>query len=892
MFTIALVAIIAVLLNLPVTSITVGELSDQAYLGRLDEPIAASVTRIGFPWTFHSASECSGAVVTETSFLAATGNAAALLVIVALVLVWLNQRSRIRSGRFSVARFPGTAVATTAAVSIAAVFATSHAWRFSQQEQAIVALGDRAEVVRTVLMPSNLAHRVPRAMRWSWETVQNAELRKFDSVDLTHLSNFPSLSVLRLSGGRLDDADMAAIARLKSLRLLVLARVDLTALSAASVKHCASLTSLSLRECEPSDAVVDAIVALPHLRELGVVDSAEIVSRVSRNVSGTSLENLELVIRSSREPLVSQRGEHVKLSIALTDAAQLKYFSVNASRPFHLDLALADLPKLSVLGLSTTNLVSLAAENLPRWNHIAIIGVDEQQAGDYESDISPLFDRLKLVKCLSLGSIRVHSRFIQSIEIKDAPSLTRLSLDRWETAVRVPSDDSPQLQSDEARFTKLIDQISRIESLRQLELLNLDLSSVQISPLEKLARLNRLDVTGCTLESQQVIGLQAIEKLDCLTLVQTGTGQAVVDTLLGGSNRWRKLQINASAFHQLRLVNQYQLTHFFSQNYFQANHVTIVNAPVLEGELRLTRNVDSLRIENAPRLRGISVTSDLPANTHISGVRDLQVFEAGGPGVSDTVLASVSECTDLKKLLLRSGNVSRDTLPMLAKLNRLDSLHLPGMPVDDAIVLQWESMTFLRDIILDSTEIGPESIRFFAKMQNLQRLSIAHTHLTPDDLRPLGDAETLMHLSVAGVGIHPETLLDIAQSGFLHYLDLSDIAVSDELLDALASEQLKKLSILKLKDSGLSPVQLARLAAANPKLVFEAPRSEFDRAFYETLAKDERIIRGRSFTDRLARSGAAGDVLMELPYGRTEFEETRMTDYLERRSAYTSQDNL
>ncbi len=899
LFALFLACLVTAAVNAPVVSVTDAGLSDRTHLGRYDEMLASSVTRMGFPWAFYRSHVSSGVTTPDFSITALVGDVIFACLGTALIVAWLVfrhgnlgatapagaavNRHLVQSARWTAQRFSGGAISALVLATIIAVSLASVAWRYRGERVAINTVAADVHAARTVIMPGFLSQRLPKQWKWSWATVQTLELRDFNSADLKSLSTLSNASALTLNGGRLDEASADAIARLPSLRMLVLNQVKLSAVSANAVAQWSSLTSLRVNGCELDEPLVAAVVSLPNLHELEIVDAAPIITRASQRLTGTSLETVNLVVRTSRAYELSKRGDVESLPVAVSGAVSLKKFSIYAPRAFHVDLALSNLPKFTSLGLSQANVVTLNGRDLPRWHGVDIVGMDHASEDEYDRPVSPLFDRITLANCPSLTSLRLHSRYAQSVELSGVPNLSTLSIDRWITDSNVRPGFGRRPYSDETRFSHLVRQISSIDSLRELQVLHLSLAGVDLSPLASLDRLTTLDLTGCTIDADQVLGLQQLERLDSLTLVHTGIKQEIVDALLCGSNRWKKLQINASTYNDLRLIDQWQLTDFFSQNYFQANNVAIINTPRLEGELRLTRDIETLRIENAPKLRTISVTSDLPARTKISGVRNLKVFEAGGLGMDDEVLLSVCQCDDLRKLILRSGNISRESLSAISVLNGLDSLHLPGMPVDDDLLRECHAMVYLRDIVLDRTQIGAESIAWIATLSNLQRLSINGTNLTPEDLRPLASVAALMHLDVAGVGILPETLADVADSGFLYQLDLSDVTVDQELLDVLKSYQLRKLSILKLKNSGLSDTQLSQLASANPTLVFDGPRSEFGRSLYESLSNEERILVGRSFNDRLARSGAAAEALIESPYGHTTFESVRMTREAERR---------
>ncbi len=902
-FILGLVAVIVIGLNYPVTSITIDFVSESDFYGGQASPDACIVTQAGFPWSFYTEVTGFGVTSSDHSFVAGLGDLAATVAVFAVVVFWLYCRFGQPSRnvlRWIGHRVSGAAFAASLVLTVTGLTACSIKFRSDVETRASVALDSGSSATQGFVINEYLARRLPISMRGSWKHVLSVELSRFDHETLESVSKLPYVNAISLRRGNFDDQAVDELAKLKMLRKLTIRDVDCSGLTADGVSKLTQLISLDILRAELSEPVASAIVSLPHLRELSARVSRDSIARLGCLVSGSAIEVLELLVTDTHEQLASDLRpadaiEKADFAMQIANAVQLKSLSIQGSQGSRVELSLTNLPRLNVLNLSALNVVSLKGDQLPRLHSLDLFseGHGVSSEDDYELAF-PLFDRLELAGCGILKELHLHSRHIESVEISNSPHLASISLERWPVRFQVRRQGrDTKRESDDVRYGRLVSQISNVSSLQNLEMTGLDLTKVDLAPLEKLPRLTSLNVSDSVVDANQVLGFMAIKKLDSLNIERTGTSSKIVDALLCGSDRWKRLMLGAVRYDRLVLTNQENLTEIFGQELIRANHVVLMNLPNLEDQLQLVgRDIESLRIENAPRLRGIVLEGELPKNSVISDVPSLDVFEATGAGVTDTILANVCESPEIRRLSIGNSAVTRDALSIIAGLRSLVVLHLANTPVDDEVVGQWSNLPFLRDVVLDGTKISGKSIETIAKIDNLQRLSLSHTNLSPEDLRPLADVSTIIRLDIAGVGILPETLEQIAKSGFLTQLDLSGVNISEDLFRVLLSRDLRKLALLSIGGSGLTDTQVLALAHTHPNLYFHAPRNEFSETVTASLASDERLLTGPVFFGRAVVSNNAGRVALELPYAApSSISQTRLNRSLDRQSRVPRQLN-
>ncbi len=890
-------------LNYPVRSVTIDFVSESDHHGGPAILDACAVTETGFPWSFSTEATVFGVTSSHYSILAGLGDLVATLVLFAGALFWMYCRYGQPTGnayRWIGHRITGVAFAASFLLLVLGLAVCSISFRHAVETRAHAALASGSTTSHGYVISKYLASRLPMTLRAPWKHVLSIELSRFDHESLESVSKLPYLYAISLRQGNVDDQVVEELAKLTMLRRLTIREADCNGLTAEGVSKLVQLTALDISQVELSESVASSIISLPHLRELRARASKDSISRLGSVVSGSNIEILELLV--ARNPpgftsdLKSARGiDKGDFAIEISDALRLKSLSVEGAQGSRIELSLRNLPRLNAVNLSDSNVVSLKGQQLPRLRSMAVFGDYSRFRADEDSVATfPLFDRLELADCGILQGLHLHSRHIESVVISNSPHLESISLDRWPVSfpVRHPSREFKQ-EPDASRYSRLVAQLSTVSSLQSLKMSDLDFTAVDLSPLGNLPRLTTLDVSDSIIHSDQVLGFMSIKKLDSLDLERTGTSTQIADALLCGSDRWKRLLFGSVRYDRLILANQDHLVDFFGQDLVRANHVVLKNVPNLSGQLQLVgREIDTLRIENAPSLQGIILEGDLPKYSVITDVPRLDAFEASGPGVTDEILANVCESPDIRRLCINNSAVTRDGLSVIAGLQSLVVLHLANSPVDDEFVGQWCNLPYLRDVVLDGTRITGQSIEKLSKINNLQRLSLSHTNLTPEDLRPLEIASTLIRLDVAGVGILPETLSEIVKSGFLSQLDLTGVKVTDDLFQVLQSKDMRKLALLTIGKSGLTDSQVLALAHAHPNLVFHAPRHEFSENVMASLASDERLLTGPFFFGRPAVSSSAGRVAQELPYAApSSIAQTRLNRSLDRQSRVPRQLN-
>jgi hypothetical protein len=137
----------------------------------------------------------------------------------------------------------------------------------------------------------------------------------------------------------------------------------------------------------------------------------------------------------------------------------------------------------------------------------------------------------------------------------------------------------------------------------------------------------------------------------------------------------------------------------------------------------------------------------------------------------------------------------------------LYKLTLKKLEIDDTQLKNLENLTGLVDLDLEETDVSDEGLRWFHKLNKLDRLKLRATLVTGKGLVHLKPLTSLSDLSIANDSIGDEGLENLVGLKKLTSLNLSRSRVTDQGLKRLAPmSQLHKLDIEfnKVTDSGIA----------------------------------------------------------------------------------------
>jgi hypothetical protein len=205
-----------------------------------------------------------------------------------------------------------------------------------------------------------------------------------------------------------------------------------------------------------------------------------------------------------------------------------------------------------------------------------------------------------------------------------------------------------------------------------------------------------------------------------------------------------------------------------------------------------------------------------PADAVINGLRDLEWFSAGGPGLDDSVVDELLPCQTLGRLTLAYTSVSRQKLTELASFVRLVSLVVPGSGVDDQVTAHWHPLRRLQEINLSDSHIGAETLQWLATIKTLRQLSLNRITLNDRAAASLYNLAQVAELEIADVQMDPKWLIAMLNQQTLERIDVSGWKLDPPLVDALAN--CESLESLRVSRCEMTDDALLQIAAANSSL--------------------------------------------------------------------------
>lgn len=160
--------------------------------------------------------------------------------------------------------------------------------------------------------------------------------------------------------------------------------------------------------------------------------------------------------------------------------------------------------------------------------------------------------------------------------------------------------------------------------------------------------------------------------------------------------------------------------------------------------LKVLQALRSLDLRRCPQLtdRGLE---------HLKGLKSLEHLDFSVvPGITTAGLRHIQGLTGLKRLgATRTG--IRDLEP-LRYLTQLESLSVPE-EIDDAQIAHLESLTNLKCLILECTQITDDAVAHLRNMKRLERLDIHKTKVSDASLTYLRGLTRLRYLQLQGTKV-------------------------------------------------------------------------------------------------------------------------------------------
>jgi len=470
-------------------------------------------------------------------------------------------------------------------------------------------------------------------------------LKKLNALDLMFtdvtgkglkaIHGFQSLERLMLPE-KIGDADMAQLAKLKSLKALYCGGKEVTDAGLAHLAELPLLEDLALAGVHMSDN------GLVHIARLGRLKTLELVGNftdagLSHLPGVTSLKNLYL----AKSPSITDAG-----LAHLSHIPTLEMVNLSGNRNI-TDKGIAYLNKLPALKNLSVNRCKLTDEAV---SHLS---------------------QVKTLEYLDLPSHDISDRGLA--DIATLPKLQEL---------HVGGDIS------DAGIAHL----AKLTNLEELEIDGKDISDEGIRQIAKLPNLTKLNLNGCPGLTSE--GIRQLAKLPNLTDLVLSCGPNIGDDALSQMTKMKGLKklrlglaetnITVSDLSRLNSLSKLKMLEIHDIGRGEGA-LDVSGLTELE---RLTIDVSDKRgftDKDLDCLANVKKLNNLQLNSHeftdsgvaaLAGLTDMDTLVIGGPNMTDDALSYLSDMKKLGVLIISDGDITDKGMDHLEKLQSLGRLRI------------------------------------------------------------------------------------------------------------------------------------------------------------------------------------------------------------------------
>ncbi len=301
-------------------------------------------------------------------------------------------------------------------------------------------------------------------------------------------------------------------------------------------------------------------------------------------------------------------------------------------------------PKLTVLGLSSTDITELELDGLAE---LVLLQIGETQLNSLRLRNLPMLEfahsittggapiRVEMVNLPKLSAIELSAHCVETLELSRLPALTHLDLS-YSTI-----DDS------------MLDNLSELASLQHLSLHDTDITDVTMSRIVSMASLDRLDVENTEVSDEGLSYLSEDHPLTVLNL----TGTRVTDRGLKSLNQLTSLELLYLGRNEIEGPG---LEHIGELS--DLKKLSLGETSVTSDSLRHISGLNDLKW-----LRLSNTEVDDQCFQHLNRHGFLQELYLNGTGVTDTGIASYQLPGSLSVLDISSTSISTNRASEIAR---------------------------------------------------------------------------------------------------------------------------------------------------------------------------------------------------------------------------------
>ena len=202
----------------------------------------------------------------------------------------------------------------------------------------------------------------------------------------------------------------------------------------------------------------------------------------------------------------------------------------------------------------------------------------------------------------------------------------------------------------------------------------------------------------------------------------------------------------------------------------------------------------------------------------LSKLRELEILDLSGAGVSDDDFKLIARCETLKKLWVGQdgGKVTAAGIAELSGLPNLASLGLDNLALSDEAMDSIAGHTTLKRLYMDGTQVTDDGVSKLTGLQGLMGIGLQGTSITDAAIDALLAMKELEEVRIGNTGVTNAGVSKLASLPKLKSLNLENNKLTDDGLAWLADA--KTLEIVDLSGTQVTDA-IADTLASMPKLI-------------------------------------------------------------------------
>lgn len=674
-------------------------------------------------------------------------------------------------------------------------------------------------------VPVWMSNRLPKTFHHAFLRLSDVQVYKPNAAVFQKLAEADTLHRVDIYAASIEATELDFIGRSKTLISLSLINCRISSEAFQRIADHQPLRHLALRGCPVTAQDTLVLDRLPRLELVDLSRTEITLSELDQPGWSKTVKTLRL----TRPP----RGSEDSLDIAgwkqLT-TLHVRRPALNANDS-PLTLTIRDCPRLKDLYLDRWQKHILVAKNLPRLVEI------HEPLGEIELEyFEPIFpqmsrwQRLELTNLPLIRSLEFHSNDLQSVQLKNVPSLRQVSISNslGENYAGIPYKAGPALE-----IGDWLDEVSKIPSIERVLIRDAKMGQAEINRISELPFLKEFRCERTELKDDEIATFARNSSLEILDFGQCSVNQACFNRL-ASLPKLKSLTADLSLVENFEIQGRPNLQIIATQPFRRLRTLELRQLPRLSSAIVIQDHIEQLRVLHVPNLRELVVECPWPEDSEIEGVDSLLRFAGGGFRLNDRLLKSILRCKKLDQLTLAYPELSPSSLKQISRLTHLTTLEVPGCRVNDSVAASWSTLSRLRRACFDNTQIGAETIRWMSTLESLRSLSLNGVDLRGDAGKELIQVQQLTELSLADANIDPENIIAILEQSGVESIDLSRLKVTQRVLNAIA--QSASLEYCVLSGCELSTDQLCDLLARAPSLHVEVHPLDQEESEYASLA--------------------------------------------------------